>query len=185
MLVRCRWKELHPSAWRGHGRAAFWDLVYSGGLILNQVKSSTELQLDIIIAWRHLDGTINIHTAPNNTDGHSLCPKDLRIWIMKQNYNQHLIYWISLIAQQTLSLFNNKVVSPNLMHWILSAELKNCRYWVVNTISYPYHIHTEIISTWTAGFRNIFTVRHPSTAFTFVIVNEVQILENTLKQLVL
>lgn len=49
---------------------------------------------------------------------------------------------------------------------------------MVNTISYPYHIHTEIISTWTAGLRNKFTDRHPIAAFMFIIVNEVQILEN-------
>lgn len=184
LVRRCRWKELNPSAWRGHGRAAFWDLVYSGGLILNQIKSSTGYQLDIIIALRHSDGTINIHTAPENTDRHILCPKDLRIWIMKLNYNQHLIYWISPLAQQTLSHFNNRVVSPNLMHWIFSAELKNCRYWVFDTISHPYHIYTEIISTWTTGLRNILTVRHPSIVFMFVIVNEVQILGNRLKPLV-
>lgn len=75
---------------------------------------------------------------------------------------------MSLIARQTLSYFNNRVVSPNLTCWIFSAELKNCRHWVVNTISYPYHMYTEIISSCTAGLRNKFTVRHPSTAFLFV-----------------
>lgn len=57
----------------------FWDLVHSDVLILNQVKGSIEIQLDIIITLRYLDSTINIHAASENTDRCVLCPKDLTI----------------------------------------------------------------------------------------------------------